>query len=352
MVLTNYDHDPLLDLDPWVGQRQATYRFALTNAVTGEILGDIHPIKSATLSHDSSRTTSRTLSMKLGVADQAAVNTVQDRVSVYMTFPDGTEYPLGRYMWTDNTRQEFTSGDLGSPVLNDEMFLVDQAITTGINGVGKALYKVIQLTLEGLPITYTVQWSGDISTEAWGIGQYRGSILQSLAITGDYFNPWFDNTGVLRFIRTFNPSNEIPDFDWDEGNQVMRANVVKNDDLLTAPNTFIVISNAAESTNGEVVGRATVPDSAPHSRVNRGFEIVEVRDLQLSNAAQAQQVAQGLVNRQTLFERASVSTAPDPRFDSYNVIHWQGAKWLSLAWQLVLTEGAPMNHMIRRAYQD
>jgi hypothetical protein len=351
MVLTNYAHDPLLDLDPWVGQRSASYRFALTNAVTGEHLGDIHPMRTARLLHDTTRMVKRTLSLDLGVADQAAVNPISDRVSVYMVFPNGTEYPLGRYMFTDNTRQRFTSGDLGTPNLNDEMFLVDQQITAGIDGFGLGVSQVIQDTLVNLPIIYQLEPTAFQCAEAWGIGQHRGSILEALAVSGDYFSPWFDNNGILQFIRTFNPADRIPDFDFDTGNQVMRSGIVENDDLLTAPNVFIVISNAATDSSAEVVGRASVPPTAPHSVVNRGFEIPEVQDLQLSTEAQAQAVAQGLMNRQTIFERVSVSTAPDPRFDGYNVVHWQGDLWLDLAWSLNLVEGSPMTHIMRRAYR-
>jgi hypothetical protein len=323
----------------------------LTNAVTGEHLGDINPIRNANLVHDTSRTIKRTLRLSLGTADQAAVNPITDRVSVYMVFPDGTEYPLGRYMFTDNTRTKFTSGDLGQPVLTDEMFLVDQQITAGINGLGLNVSQVIQEVLSGLPITYLMESAPFVCAEAWGIGQHRGSILESLTITGDLFSPWFDNNGVLRFIRTFNPANQVPDFDFDDGNLVLRSSIVENDDLLAAPNTFIVISNAAQDSTQPVVGRASVPPTAPNSVVNRGFEIANVQDLQLSDSAQAQAVAEGLVNRQAIFERVSLSTAPDPRFDGYNVVHWQGSLWLSLAWSMTLVEGSPMNHLMRRAYR-
>lgn len=351
MVLTVFPHDPLLDLDPWVGQRQATYRFTVSNGVTGEHLGDITPIRTARLSHDTSRTTKRTLNLDLGVADQAAINTVTDRINVYMVFPNGTEYPLGRYMFTDNTRAEFTSGEIGSPALSDEMFLVDQQITAGINGFGQAVSTVIQDALAGLPIDFNIEPAGFMSAESWGIGASRGSVLEALAVSGDYFSPWFDNNGVLRFIRTFNPAERIPDLDFDSGNQVMRANIMKNDDLLTAPNVFVIISNAATNNDTEVVGTAAVPPTAPHSATNRGFVIAEVQDLQLSDGVQAQAVAQGLVNRQTLYEKVSLSTAPDPRFDSYNVVYWQGSFWLDLAWGLPLVEGAAMNHVMRRAYR-
>ena len=131
----------------------------------------------------------------------------------------------------------------------------------------------------------------------------------------------------------------------------MRAGIVKNDDLLTAPNIFIVASNSATSDDLPAVGRASVPVNAPNSVINRGFEIPEVQNLQLSDSTQAQAVAEALVNRQAIYERVSMSTAPDPRFDSYNVVHWQGNLWLDLAWSLNLVEGAPMQHLMRRAYR-
>lgn len=351
MVLTNFPHDPLLDLDPWVGQRSASYRFQVTNAVTGENMGAITPLRSANLAHDTSRTIKRQLTISLGVSDLAAINPLQDRVSVYMVFPDGTEYPLGRYMFTDASEQIFTSGNLGNMALNDEMFLVDQAITKGINGVGVGVAAVIQNVLSDLPVDFQMEASPFTSAEAWGVGTNRGTILESLAVSGDYWSPWFDNENILRFVRTFNPVDQIPDLDYDSGNQVMRSSIVQNSDLLTAPNTFLVISNNADNPDVEVVGNASVPPSAPNSIVNRGFEIAEVQHLQLSNSAQAQQVAQGLVNRQTIFERVNLTTAPDPRFDSYNVIYWRGDKWLDLQWSLTLVEGSPMNHTIRKSYQ-
>lgn len=351
MVLTNFPHDPLLDLDPWVGQRSASYRFQVTNAVTGENMGAITPLRSANLSHDTSRTIKRQLTISLGVTDMGAINPLQDRVSVYMVFPSGVEYPMGTYMFTDASEQVFTSGNLGNLALSDEMFLVDQAITKGINGVGVGVAALIPDIVDKLPVKLKMEGSPFTSAEAWGVGENRGTILESLAVSGDYWSPWFDNNNFLRFLRTFNPADRVPDFDYDSGNQVMRSSIMQNSDLLTAPNTFIVISNNPDDPNNAVVGTASVPPNAPNSIPNRGFEIAEVQHLQLTDSAQAQQVAQGLVNRQTVFERVNLTTAPDPRFDSYNVIYWRGDKWLDLRWDLTLVEGSPMSHTIRKSYQ-
>lgn len=357
--LTTLPHDPLLDLDPWVGQRQCTFRFDLHNGLTGEQLGQITPIRGASLTHDTTRTIKRQLSLSLGVADTAAINVVTDRVSVIMVFPGGREYPLGVYMFTDAPRQVFTSappgthtaGGLGSPALNDEMFLVDQQITEGVNAVGLSSNTAIQRVLLGLPIDYTLDPSPYQSVESWSVGTNRGQILEALCVTGDYFSPWFGNDGKLHFIRTFDPAMSIPAFDFDVGNKVIREPILETDDLLTAPNTFVVISNSATDPNVAVVGTASVPVTAPHSVVNRGFQVTSVQTLQLSDNLQATATAQGLANRQTVFERVSLTTAPDPRHDSYDVIRWQGELWLELAWSMALVEGGAMNHLLRKSYR-
>lgn len=346
---TTFPHDPILDLDPWVGQRQATFRFELFNGVTGENLGTVTPIRTAMLTHDTTRTIKRQLSMDLGVVDTATVNPITDRIRLFMVFPSGAEYPLGVYMFTDASSLFSTGGNVGSMVLNDEMFLVDQQIEDAIAGSGLAVTTVIHNVLDDLPITFSTEPSPFSSVENWGIGTTRGQILEALAVSGDYFSPWFDNEGILRFIRTFNPADLLPDFNWDEGNKVIRSNILETSDLLTSPNRFIVISNAANDPSQEVTASADVPANAPHSIPNRGFVIADVLDLQLTNGLQASAVAQGIANRFTVFERVGISTAPDPRHDSYNIIKWQGANWLELAWSMSLQDGT-MSHLLRKAY--
>ena len=356
MTLTLFPFDPLLDLAPWMGQRQASFTFHRTDGITGEDLGEIHPLRGASLTHDTTRTIKRQLSLSLGAEDTAAINAIRDRITVSMVFPNGATYPLGKYMFTDFTRQKYTSGKLGQVALNDEMFLVDQQSPTGISGLDgttpRPVPVVVALILAGLPIDFVMEASSLTSVNSWAIGTGRGSMLEALSVSGDYFSPWFDNNGVMRFIRSFDPATKIPDFDYDASNQVTRSNIIETDDLLTAPNTFVVISNAATDATVPVVGTASVPPTAPHSVANRGFEILEVQDLQITDILQAEQIAQNLVNRQTIFERVSLTTAPDPRHDSYNVIEWQGDLWLELAWSMALTEGGDMNHLLRKAYRQ
>jgi hypothetical protein len=349
-TLTNIPLDPELDLVPWVGQRAASFRFARSNGVTGELLGEINPIRGASLSHDTTRTIKRQLSLTLGVEDTTIIEPLTDRIEVFMVMSDGTEHPLGRYMFTDDRRQVFTSGELANVTLNDEMFLVDQQILAGISGVGKTVLNTIYETLAGLPVTVEADPSPFTSTQAWTVGTGRGQVIEALSVTGDYFSPWFGNSGTMRFIRSFNPFASVPDFDFDFGGKVIRGSVVQSSTILTAPNRFIVISNSSDDVSAPVVGIADVPPSAPYSFANRGFYIPEVQDLQVADSAQAAAVAQNLAQRQTVFEETAISTAPDPRHDSYNVILWRGEKWLEVAWALSLMAGGVMTHSLRKAY--
>jgi len=351
-VITAFPHDPILDLNPWTGQRQATFRFDRINAVSGEHLGKLHPLRGASLSHDTTRTIKRQLSMSLGVVDTALINPISDRVEVSMVFPGDISYPLGRYMFVNDPRRQTTAGALSVPALMDEMFLVDQPVIRGIDGVSVNISRVIQNVLAGLPITFILAASPYVSAEAWTIGTRRGQVLESLAVSGDYFSPWFGNDGLMHFIRTFNPADQVPDFSFDDldHNKVMRDNILVTNDLLSAPNRFIVISNAATDPDAVVVGTADISPAAPHSIANRGFVVADVRNLQLSNQAQATAVARGLAARHTVFEQAFLTTTPDPRHDSYNTIRWRGQMWLELAWELELIAGGNMTHSLRRAY--
>lgn len=356
-ALTTDMRAPALDLPVGLGQRSATYRFSLVNGVTGEVLGDLNPIREASLTHDTSSAIKRKLDLPLGAADTAAINALTDRVLVYMQIPsvpcpDTTsgDWPLGRYMWADESTAVSTGGRLGHEQLTDEMTRVDQQITAGISGVGKGIVSVILDVMDGLGVTVQAEASPFTSADAWAVGSQRGQMLETLSVAGDYFSPWFDNLGRLRFIRTFNPGKQAADINLDAGYGVAADSVLETSDILTAPNTIIVVSTNPSNSGSPCVGIASVPPTAPNSVTNRGFVIAETKNLQLSDAAQAQAVAEGLIERRATYRRINLTTPPDPRYDSYNVVRWQGENWLDLSWSLTLVEGAAMTHTMRRTY--
>lgn len=363
--LTNFPYDPILDLAPWVGQRQASYRFQLLNGVTGENKGFLNPVRgSSTLSHDTTKTVKRTLTMGLGVDDAELVDPITDKVVPTMVMPNGQEYSLGKYVFTSISYQQFTSGYIANANLNDEMFIIDQQITRAFSTENRGIPPFTSATSTGIPIStalrvllkpfdfpLSIEGSEFGSRDSWTIGTMRGSIVEALALAGDYFSPWFSNEGVLTFIRAFNPAYRIPDLDWNTGDQVIRSSILKTSDVLNAPNRFVVTSNAPSNPDFPTYASADVPTNAPHSVQNRGFVVAEIHNLQALNDLQCGAMAQNLVQRQSIFETYTVTTAPDPRHDSYNVIRWQGDLWLEVSWSMGLSEGAPMSHTIRRAFK-
>lgn len=353
MTLTNFPRDPLLDLEPWDGQRSATFTFNRINFVTGQHLGELNPLRTAQLSHDTTRTIKRQLTLTLGQQDTADINTLAERVDVDMVFGDGTTYPLGEYMYTAQSRQVFTTGRTSNVTLYDEMFRVDQPIVLGINGSGKVAQYIIERALSDVgAIDLRIQGvTGQLPLAgAWAAGTHRGQVLEEAAVAGGYFSPWFGNDKAMHFIQAFDPAEQLPDFDFDSTNKVLRSGIVETDNLLTAPNRFVVISNAPDDATLPVIGTYDVPNTAPNSIANRGFVISDVRNLQIATVAAATVMARNIGIRNTIFETTNLVTVPDPRHDSYNTVFWQGAVWLELGWSMNLVEGGTMNHVLRKAY--
>jgi hypothetical protein len=355
-TLVTEEPNPKLDLDDYVGQRSATFRFDIVDSATG-YRNTVNPIRNAVpvLTHDTSRTIKRQITgLLLGVADTALFNTVTSRLEVLMTL-GGVDYPLGRYIPNSQIRFPSTGGTQSSTTFYDEGFIVDQELTTGFGSMNnsEAIFATVTRLLSGLPIKFTVEPSPFTGSVSWTTGARRGYVCEQLSIDGDWFSPWFDNNSIMRWIRTFDPTTAIPTFDLDSGNRVLRGRVVETDDLISAPNRFVVISNgisAVGANSSPVVGIYDIPDSAPHSALNRGFIIQRTMDRQLTESDQASAVARNLGQQNTIFETVELTTAPDPRHDSYDVIRWRGSNWLEISWSLPLAEGSQMQHVARKAY--
>lgn len=373
-----------------IGQRSAAFTFTMID-LDGVVDPDpLTPLKGSTptISHDTTRTVKRTLTMALGVADTARFDPIGHRVLVSMTV-GGTTYPLGRYMAVDRTRAGSTGGEQASLAYTDELTQVNvqldrgfsspQAGNNGASTVGENIATLARLllgrfllfdprepwggvgaqTLETggyIPVEIDIEPTPYLSAGSWRAGTTGGQVLEDLAVAGDYWSPWMDNRGTFRMTRTFDPAapSVAPLSDWDATDAAIRSSVSYTDDLLTAANRFTVVSNqgSGASATQAVTGTYDTPADAPWSIANRGFVIPEIHDLQVDSAAQARVIARNIGRRQQVYERAQVSTPPDPRHDSYDVIVWRGQKWLELAWTLPLLEGAPMVHTLRRAYTD
>ena len=251
-----------------------------------------------------------------------------------------------------------SGGDRSIDGFYDEMYIVDQEISEsfglGLIRSGNIEFGVA-LLLKDVPVIVKLEPTPYINSASWGVGTRRGQICDELALDGDYMSPWFDNDSIMRFIRTLDPGDAIPMFDYDTDGGVIRAGVVSSNSLVDAPNRFVVNSNGASAvgaTAEPVSASYDVPDSAPHSIRNRGgFVIQKTETRQLQSAAQAQAVARSLGLQHTLVEQLQLQTAIDPRYDSYDVVRWQGVNWLEISRSMTLVEGATAQHIYRRTYR-
>lgn len=362
-TLTALPRDPHFDHRAGWAQTKVGFTFDLVEAVSDMPVRRLTPVADSppTLSHDTTRTIMRTLTgLALGTDDSAAIDVIRHRIKVALVTGDGTSYPLGRYMFTTNTSARYTAGLRSAPALMDESFIVDQPTQTAFPaGVlpGTALnagalagrfaggYPTVDLQVEATPYT---------TTNTWAFATSGMQVLTDIAMFGDYFNPWVGNDQAMHMIRTFDPAAQVPDLDWDAYPHVLADTVSETDDLLSAPNRFVVVGNnpAAATASGSVaiVGTYDVPANAPHSIKNRGFVVPSIQQLQLDDPHQAQAVATSLGIKDTLYQRTTLATLPDPRHDSYNVIRWRGSNWLELSWSMVLSADGGMTHTLRKTY--
>ena len=382
--LTDAPEDPLFDLTVR-GLRSATFTFTLIEAISGFIVRQITPLRNSTptLAHDTTRAVKRTLTLTLGVEDTAVFDEIEHRVQVFMRLGDGRVFPLGTYMAVSASRMTTTAGDLSTIALTDEMFVLSQPIPesfasdsrtyvsnnltnviagTAFDAVNDFLNRYILFTgTNSTPnnnptrrmLERDVEFSNFPIVNAWQAGTSGTSVLSDIATIGNYFTPWLDHHNVFRMIRSFNPEDVVSTVDLDVRKTVLRDSIMRTNDLLNAPNRIVVVSNSGmgDSRNGPVVGTFDVPTSAPHSIANRGFIISEVLNLQVTTTFQAITTAQNIAVNQRVAERVELSTPPDPRHDSYDVVRWDGELWLETAWSMPLVEGGEMSHTLQRIYR-
>lgn len=358
--------DELLNLDTWVGQVSCSFRFDVVDGASGMHLGTVTPLVESTpsLDHDTESTISRRVNgFTLGVADSAAINPLTDRIAIVMILGDAdrTEYPLGRYMFADITRARYSQGTETPSTLFDEMFIVDQALEAGFNARGEPVDVAIRRLLERLPIgAVLIDAVSQTSVNSWAAGTSRGSALTDLATAGGLFKPWFNNHNQLQAIRAFEPGAQVADIDLDDPPRVFRGSIAESDDLLSAPNRYVVVSNNTGGTmteDGEeqappppVVGIYDVPSSAPHSITQRGFVIPKVVEAQVTTQTAAAVYARTLGRQRDVYQRVELSTPPDPRHDGYQVVKWDDRLWLETGWSMPLRSGGDMRHTLRRAF--
>jgi hypothetical protein len=350
-----------LNLDRGIGQRSTTYRFDIIDGVTGAYRGELHPSRGSTpsLSHDTTSTISRRLQgLTLFPEEAALFRPLVDRIALTMVIDGIGEYPLGRYVASDDVRTVQSDGVTGAlasiirPLsLYDEMFIIDQKLSDSFAAGGVLISEVIKTLLEELPIIEPrIDGCSETSDAGWSAGTSRATALKDLCTAGGYFAPWFDHTGTLRCIQAFDPAATVPTINFDTIPRVMRGSITLTDESVSAPNRFVVVSNDTGISEEPIVGIYDISATAPNSILNRGFVLPDVRDVQVTSSAQAQIYARTLGIQNTIVEKLECDTTPDPRHDAYDVVRFLGENWLEIGWTITLSGNGTMRHVLNRTY--
>lgn len=346
----------LLELDG-IRQRSDAFRFELRDRAGG-LLGELHPDSStaAVVSNDVSRRVPRSLDgLRLNPSDAAEVNVISDRVRAVMTLQNGAEYSLGTFLWGDDSRPRHSWGLTRSSTLIDRTFVLDQEIGRvvsfgrGIN-VGLAFLAVVLdvITLDEIEAEETDQALA--APVAWPPTATRRQIAADLADKIGFLPPYFNRDDRLVWRSVPEMTTAQPTLAYEAGGRIISGSIVESDNLLTAPNSYLVIESSGAG--NPIIGRWDLPSTAPHSIANRGFPVVRTETMQgIADAAQAVAAARALAKRDTsTYEWAEFSSTADPRHDTYDVVAYLGTNYLEVAWRLVCRSGGQMSHKLRRVY--
>jgi hypothetical protein len=347
----------LLDLAPHVGQRASDVRYDVLDAALTKI-GTVTPTYEATprVTVNSDSAVKRTISsIRLTPSDQASVDPFAHRLQPVWVLETGDEYPLGVFLFgsMDRLRREY--GLEAEVAAVDQTIIVDQPIERTISlapgdDVGTALR--VLFSTANVP---AFEVDGTITTTvaspiAWPVGTSRLKVMNELAAMAGAYSVYFDNAGVGIVRRVPSLADTVPTLVYDDGGRIIVDSMVESDDLLEAPNRYLVIdSSAAES---PVYAHFDVPPEAPHSIARRGFAVTKVIDEQgLASPDAALARAEAAYEQDAGgFQWVQFSSPPDPRHDTFDAVGYRGVTYREQGWSLTLIEGAEMTHDLRRTY--
>lgn len=307
-----------------------------------------------TITNDTTRTIKRTMdSFELPPPEAAKVNPITDRVKVWWVDRDG-EFPLGVFLFADASYERRSYGLSMVASLVDQTLIFDQPReTTWAIAAGDALTSslsalVTEVDPQMVPV---ISPSSQLAAEpvAWPGGTSRMQIMTDLCKTLAFYPPYFDNDGIPQFLASPNPDELTAEFDYEPTSSMVYADTItESDDLLQAPNTFVVVSSSSQDT--EIRGSYSIPASAPHSLVNRGYAVINYSTQQGidTEGAANQAAAAAYIADESALRWVEFQTAPNPRHDTFNTLQFLDDLYRETSWSLVLTPGGPHSHSMRR----
>ena len=243
----------LIELDGTPARRESV-RFDVLDTDLLKV-GELNPDRRTSvprISNSSDRSLKRSLSNFRLPPDQAAdLDTLAARVRPVWVLQDGSEYPLGVFLFADASRSRFTYGLELTATLVDQLFILDQELEASLSySTGTVITEALDelAAAAGIDARVVTPSTQALSYPvAWKAGTSRLRAMSELCQMLSYSSPYFDNDGVLRIVAARNLATATPDFVYSEGDvstgRVYANTIVETDDLLRAPNVYIVIDN-------------------------------------------------------------------------------------------------------------
>lgn len=284
-----------------------------------------------------------------------AINPFRDRLQLLWVEDNGDTTPLGVFHVAQSPRKYIDENLFANPepYLVDGGFFLDQPSIQGLSGrLGERLSDIMARLCDQAGVTSRVispcgEFCGEPILAPAGTSYSQS--LSGIARLANFLPPHFDRNGVLRLVPP-PPLTSAPAAVYGPSN-VVRESRLADDNLLDAPNVFVVIGSGASES--EIVAEVEVPSSAPHSVANRGGRrVVSVRSEQgIDSFAQAERIASQMALVQVSdFETVSFDTLPNPLHDCYNIVELHGENYRETGWTLPLrADGSTMNHNVDRA---
>lgn len=267
------------------------------------------------------------------------------------------EYPLGVFLFADESTKRATAGNSSLPSLVDRCLLLDQAIdrTFGYDAatpISLAMHDVAAAA--GVPerlrrIEGTANTFG--APVAWPPGRDTFlAVLEAMCASAGYLPPYFDNEGFLVCRSAPDISIVSPLVDYGPGTVVIEDTTVDSSDQLAAPNRYVVIGGSPDE---PIVGIYDVPDDAPNSYARTGRRLRRTIDVQGVTDGFIAAIAAycSYVGDKTSYSWLNFATPVDPRHDTFDVLGFDGEAHLQTRWEMRCTHGAEQVHTTRRTYQ-